>query len=515
MSFIDEIHPGCLIALSRLTMDEIGVARSIAAGELISPQQYGTFWMFAIRITGTGTAYRPMLSEIVYRSPDNYLNENFLARCNGLPVILDHPEPDKKNPSGMLNTAEYKDRVIGAIMLPYIKGNEVWGIARINDVRAAHLMMQEDLSTSPGVSIRPMDGDSMELKLAGGGTIYFEGKPYLIDHIAICSAGVWDKEGEAGLGVLVQSRSDSIMAESKEEKEARETKERDDKARKDRRDKMRMDNPRKDGESEDDHEKRLDAMEKSSGEAPDQLLSTLDAFRKSITDAMEKHSSDFSKRMDEIEKWKNDSARRDESEDEKKKREETESKERDDKTRRDEVEKEKEKEKERADAAERERADAVAEVGTLKQRLAALESRTPLSADNADYPVMVGFQARADRTYGLHGLNAPRPMEGETPVAYRRRLVVALQKHSIDYKDVDLSTINDDKMLAIVEKRVFADAEEAAKRPVDLGVGELRKVERRDDVGRKVTEFHGDPIAWMQQFAMPYRMVSAINRHPE
>ena len=247
MSFIDEIHPGCLIALSRLTMDESGVARAIAAGQLISPQQYGTFWMFAIRITGTGQAYRPRLKEIVFRSPENYLNDAFLARCNGLPVILDHPEPTKKNPSGMLNTEEYKDRVIGAIMLPYIKGDEVWGIARINDARAARLMIEsaqagEDLSTSPGVSIRTGNGqDSMELKLAGGGTIFFEGKPYLIDHIAICGAGVWDKEGDSGVGVLVENRSDSIMPEeTKEQIEAREKAEKDrkDKARKDRFDKF-------------------------------------------------------------------------------------------------------------------------------------------------------------------------------------------------------------------------------------------------------------------------------------
>ncbi len=296
------------------------------------------------------------------------------------------------------------------------------------------------------------------------------------------------------------------MAESKEEKEARETKEREDKARDDkaRRDK----NPRLDAESDEDYDKRMDALAKSESVQPEGLMSALDAFRKSVTDSLDNFRKDFGGRMDAVEKWRDDRRDEGESPEDKKRREEAEAKERDDKARRDAAEAEAKENKERADVKDR-------EVVSLKERLAALEARTPLSADHADYPVMVGFQARADRTYSLHGQNAPRPMEGETPVAYRRRLVVALQKHSPEYKDIDLSGLNDDKMLAIVEKRVFADAESAARRPVDLQPNELRKVVSRDDVGRNVTEYHGDPQTWMAPYMMPFRMVRNITRHPE
>lgn len=477
MSFIDTIHPGCLVALARLTMDEVGIARAIAAGELVSPQRYGSFWMFAIRITGTGKAYRPQLSEVVFRPPEHYLTEEFLARCNGLPVILDHPEANKRNPSGMLNTKEYKKRVIGAIMLPYIKGDEVWGIARINDESAARLMMQEDLSTSPGAQFKPADGDSLSLNLASGGVIFFEGKPYVIDHIAICSDGVWDK-GDGPSGVLVQNRSDSIMAEAETEaeKKAREEKEEQD---------------------------RTDAV-------PRRFLETLDAFRKSVMDSIDAIGG----RIDAVEnKWKAGRTDADESPEDKTKREAAEkevaeSKDRDDKARRDADEAAKE-----AAAQEKERADALkASNDDLLRRLAALESRTPLDPDHADYPTMVGFQARADRSYSLHGLNAPRPMEGETPIAYRRRLVGQLKKHSADYKEIDIAKIDDEKILAIVEKRVYADAEMAARKPVDLGAGELRKVQRIDEVGRRITEYHGDPLNWMRHYRLPYRLVSSINK---
>ena len=505
MSFIDTIHPGCRIALARLTMDELGVARAIAVNELVSPQQIGSMWLFAIRITGTGVAYRPQLKETVFRPTEHYLNDDFLARCNGLPVILDHPEPGKRNPSGFLNSKEYKDRVIGAIMLPYIEGDEVWGIARIHDARAAQVMIEaaedgEDLSTSPAVALRPADGDTMELKLAGGGSVLFEGKPYIIDHLAICFNGVWDKEGDPS-GVRVDHRSDSKMAETKDEKEAREKTEREDKARKDRRDKY----PRRDGESEEDHDKRAEEAEKADAARrdtePRQMLETLDAFRKDFKTTMD----GFSKRLDEVEKWKGGGRSDGESPEEKEAREKKESEEREDKKRRDAAEEESKKEKERADAL-------TAERNALLQRVAALEARTPMAPDSADYNTLAGFQARADRSYSLHGLSAPRPMEGETAIPFRVRLLKPLLKHSADFKDVDISSIKDEKFLDIVEKRVFEDAERAARNPVDIGAGELRKIQRTDEVGRHITEFHGDPRAWMDTFRIPFRYATSIHR---
>jgi hypothetical protein len=87
--------------------------------------------LFDVRITGTGVAFRPSLNEFTYRPPEKFLTFDFLERCNGLPLIFEHPD------KSILNTEEYRDRAIGTIFLPYIKGDEVWGIARVFDEDAA------------------------------------------------------------------------------------------------------------------------------------------------------------------------------------------------------------------------------------------------------------------------------------------------------------------------------------------------------------------------------------------
>src|SRR5262249_19130317 len=103
----EPLHPGVRVALARLALDELGVARLIAAGDLTSPQQYESMWLFDMRITGTGTSYRKKLDEFVYRRPENYLTPDFLARCNGLPVVWQHPK------RATLDSKEFADRVIG------------------------------------------------------------------------------------------------------------------------------------------------------------------------------------------------------------------------------------------------------------------------------------------------------------------------------------------------------------------------------------------------------------------
>ena len=175
---------------------EMDVAKGIRDGLVESPASIGNAWLFDIRISGTGISYRPQLDEYVFRPPEFYLCDDFLERCNGLSVIFDHPV------KGMLNTDEYRNRSIGSIILPYIptgeddkhSPTEVWGIARIYDRDAAELMMTTHISTSPGVTF---DKDNMTyMRTDDGSRLLLEGKPKVLDHIAVCEAGVWDKRGE-------------------------------------------------------------------------------------------------------------------------------------------------------------------------------------------------------------------------------------------------------------------------------------------------------------------------------
>lgn len=186
--------------------NELDLARAIANGEKTSPQYIDGLWLFDLRITGTGLAKRvlvkrdeagnPILNdagepefdrfEYVNR-PEDYLEESSLDRFNGLPVILEHPD-------GMvLNPKEFKDRAVGSVMLPYVKGDELWGVSRIYDDSVAQLLRTHQLTTSPGVRLGKHEGDIVDL---GDTSVLQESSPRLIDHVAIVSNAVWDKEGE-------------------------------------------------------------------------------------------------------------------------------------------------------------------------------------------------------------------------------------------------------------------------------------------------------------------------------
>ena len=185
----EPLHPGARLALARLGMNELDIARAIADGRMTSPQSYENIWLFALRITGTGVSYRPELDEIVWRDPARYLNGDFLDRCNGLQVIWEHP------PGDALDQSEFEKRTLGAIVLPYLMQDEVWGIAKIYDVDAAEMMLDTQLSTSPAVVFR--DPSVNEYRELGDGThLLIEGEPSLLDHLAVCELGVWDKGGE-------------------------------------------------------------------------------------------------------------------------------------------------------------------------------------------------------------------------------------------------------------------------------------------------------------------------------
>ena len=122
----EPLHPGLDVQLRIAGAEnETDVAHLMADGILPSPQRYGNMHMWRMRITGTGLAYRSSLGEHVYRPPENYLNDQFLARCNGLPVVLEHPD------ANVLSSDEYRARNVGTIVLPFISGEDVDGIARI------------------------------------------------------------------------------------------------------------------------------------------------------------------------------------------------------------------------------------------------------------------------------------------------------------------------------------------------------------------------------------------------
>ncbi|EOC9629717.1 NUDIX hydrolase [Enterobacter ludwigii] len=190
-----------------MNLTEFEAAQYIRDGTLASPVKFSNMWLVNLRITGTGAAYRYGLKEFVWRDPNLYLNEEFLLRCNGLPVLYDHAD---KAP---MSEEEFKKRIVGSVMLPYIKGDEVWAIVRIYVKEIVDKIINEETSTSPSVIFGGESGCTERSE--GDSNFLIEGVPFLLDHIAVVtkdhgSRGVWDKNGIPE-GIEVTNKGDIEM----------------------------------------------------------------------------------------------------------------------------------------------------------------------------------------------------------------------------------------------------------------------------------------------------------------
>lgn len=479
----EPLHPGCRIALERLFMDELGVARAIADGRLTSPQRYENMWLFAIRITGTDLAFRDKLDEFVFRKPENYLNEEFLARCNGLPVIFKHPK------KAILDSDEFSNRVVGTVFLPYIAGDEVWAVAKIFVDDVAQMMATDDLSTSPGVNFADFSVNA-RLTLEDGSKVLAEGKPSLFDHVAICELGVWDKGGDP-TGIRSESREDSAMADKEDEK-------REDAAKKDEFPedlKKKADASKKDEDKEEKKEEAKDDARKDAdaGTSLDKTLSHIADSVKTMADAV----AGLGKRMDAVESMAD--KRKDAAEE----KDEPEKLAAHDKAKKD----AKADARKDAEKAEEKKEDtAKADSADVKARIEELRRMIPKDLGDADYTALVDAQARADSVFIEFGEHAPRPLQGETVGTYERRCVRKLKEHSPTWKATEVTTaFADDASFGIVRDQVYREAVATARNPSMVPSGTLRMVEKKRD-GHIIREFHGDPRAWMNPMAGPVQL---------
>ncbi|ELD3250729.1 cell envelope biogenesis protein TolA [Enterobacter hormaechei] len=193
-----------------MLLTEIEAAKQVRDGALPSPYKFTNMWLVNLRITGTGLAYRANDKEHVWRDPQIYLNAQFLERCVGVPVIIDHPE------GGKLDAIGTESRIVGTVMLPYLRGDEVWAVCRVYGKEIIDYIEKEKegISTSPSV-IFCGDSGCADVPNATGDDNNFliEGVPYLIDHIALVPLGVWDKDGQpTGVEVTSQDEGERLAA---------------------------------------------------------------------------------------------------------------------------------------------------------------------------------------------------------------------------------------------------------------------------------------------------------------
>ena len=468
------LHPGQAVAFRVAGAGtELDIAQLMMEDILPSPQPYANMHLLNIRITGTGLAYRSKIGEHVWRDASLYLNQEFVDRCNGLMVIMDHPD------GSVLDTKEFKDRAIGSIMLPYIKGDEVWGIAKIYDDKAMAEICEGDISTSPAVVFDEFSGNTT-LRTETGEPLLIEGTPFLLDHIAIVtkshgSKGVWDKGGDPA-GVLLTNPEVSDMTEKLE--------------------------PKADAAGDafstilNELKKlsvRMDAMENMP--APP-LVSAADKKRK---------DDDESKMDDDESKMDDDDSKMDDDDKYVARKGDDDMKKKDD----DMMKKKKRKDAEGSNPVVH------GPAGEIKPddddaKKDDDDEEEAMKADEEE-AAMADAQAHCDSVMAAFGKSAGRPLKGENLMAYRKRLLRGVQGYSDSWKNVDLKAIKDNAMLAIAEKQIYAEALAASKAPGAYADGQLIEMTERDRAGRTITKFKGSISAWLDDFKLPAMRVTAFN----
>jgi len=245
------------------------------------------------------------------------------------------------------------------------------------------------------------------------------------------------------------------------------------------------------------------------GEKLDKILSHLDSLSKRM-DAMET-KDDAEEEYDDAEE-----ACDDDDDDAKADDEEVEAKSDDDD---DDAEMEEFEEEPKRVAADKKRKDAeeeemkAADAADIRKRIADVERMLPKQLSDAEYAKFSDAQAKADSVYQAFGDSAPRPLNGEGLMAYRRRLARGLQKHSAKLKEVNLGKIVDSVAFGYMEEQIYSDAMAAAMSPVDLPRGALREMKRPDTTGRIISTFVGEPRAWMGSHAAPRRRLVGVTKN--
>ncbi|EHU5138503.1 DUF2213 domain-containing protein [Salmonella bongori] len=432
-----------------MSLTELEIAQRIRDGTVPSPVKFSRMWLVCLRITGTGLAYRTGLKEHVWRDPNLYLNDEFLARCNGLPVIVNHPD------DAVLDEEEFKQRIVGSVLLPFIRGDEVWAVCRIYVRGLVDEIVKGDVSTSPSVVF---DNQSGGAEVQEGDTNFLiEGVPFLIDHIALVtkthgSIGVWDKDGIPE-GIEVTNTGDLDM-----------------------------------------DEKLLQTL---IAQAVGQAMEGANTQLSAISARMDSMEQGLKARADADEEAKakadaEEKAKADAAEEEQRKADEAE------------AQKKAEEEQAKADAAEEEQ---------RKADEAAAEEKAKADAEEKERNdcALTEAQAKADSAYSACGKKAPAPFAGEKAMDYRKRVLDAMKQHSERFKNADIRAIADSVVLAGMEDIIYADARKAVEDEIASTKGVLVPRIRNDDAGRRIVEFRGDPNAWLNTFKIPPQYAQKFN----
>jgi hypothetical protein len=449
-----------------MSESELDIARRIAAGTAPSPTVMPEFTWVAVRFTGTGTAWRGGMAEHVFRPPEIFLAPDMIARVAGVPLVWLHPAKG-------LDSEAFEQTVIGTLAFGYVAtpdgfadegGPELWAMARVYDATALAEMQGRPISTSPAVTFFADQNETLPLQ--DGTHVLIESRPATISHLAIVPAGVWDKGGAVPLGI----RIDNLSREPT----------------------MTTETARNDADSAGNIDKVLSYL--------DAMSKRLDALEQPMSDARRRADAAKARRDAERAEWmKADAAMcaRDDAD------EESETKELMAQGEPEEVAADRARTN-RRDRMDKRRADAQAEIrhGTPMARNDA--------ADREAMEARAAARIRADSVYGSFGEEAPAPWSNESPLAYRRRLLRPLLRHSATFKGADVYAVNDAATFDGIEKTVYADALTASKTP-EVPAGQMIKRTNVDpETGHRVTTFYSNETIF-KRFSAPSQRVTRFN----
>ncbi len=384
-------------------------------------------------------------------------------------------------------------------MLPYVKGEEVRGVAKIFDENSVKLITEGPFrSTSPGVT--PPKGSTLTTTETGS-KVLNEQLPFLVDHVAICENGVWDLGNPENKGIRLdaQPAKEQILTKEEEErlnKELTDARSRADAAEAKMKEFEKADKARADAAAAEEAKER---------EKADKAKKDADEAERAKVEASEKERAD-KKRADR--KGRHDAAKHNGDG------------EKCDKCDAAEAEMDK-----RKDGAPTENVDAdqieelkdarrqdSAVIARMQAQLDALTKQPSIEDRNA---VASAFH-RADSVYQMLGEPPPLSLPGESSIAYRRRLADGLRKHSVQWKDHAIHDSTTGPAFDLIENAIYNDALNVAKNPVinDSTVGRLREITTTQH-GKTKVEFVGDPRAAWVPFMPPMRnLITRFDNSP-
>ena len=145
------------------------------------------FAYIPMRLTGLGLAERIIDNKamIFNRTKENFATDDFMKIYASVPICIQHPtnENGEFEPLGF----KHSSSIIGNAIHSFLRDDEIWVIARLHNLEAVEIILNNDISTSPYFI-------SKEVQHEIENDVIYNEVPLICNHLAIVADGFWDKK---------------------------------------------------------------------------------------------------------------------------------------------------------------------------------------------------------------------------------------------------------------------------------------------------------------------------------